>query len=244
MELSKRLQTIANMVTKGNRVADVGCDHGFVPIYLYRQGISSKLYAMDVRTGPLERAREHIEAYGLSSYIETRLSDGVSALKAGEADTLICAGMGGRLMGRILTEGKDKILSMQELILQPQSEIAYFRSCLRSLGLMIVDEDMVKEEGKFYPIIRAVPSPSSDIRTVSGERQELEDAYGPVLLRKKHPVLREYLEVLQQRNENILTGLQTGNAAGRREELLCEQAGIANCLAAMKDERGHTYERY
>lgn len=235
MELSKRLQTIANMVTKGNRVADVGCDHGFVPIYLYRQGISPRLYAMDVRTGPLERAREHIEAYGLSSYIETRLSDGVAALKPGEADTLICAGMGGRLMARILTEGKDKILSMQELILQPQSEIAYFRSCLRSLGLKIIDEDMVKEEGKFYPIIRAIPGSSSDLQTVSGGRQELEDAYGPVLLKKKHPVLREYLEVLQLRNENILTGLQTENAAGRREELLREQAGITNCLAAMKD---------
>ena len=234
MELSKRLQTIANMVTKGNRVADVGCDHGFVPIYLYRQGISPRLYAMDVRTGPLERAREHIEAYGLSSYIETRLSDGVTALKAGEADTLICAGMGGRLMARILTEGKDKILTMKELILQPQSEIAYFRSCLRSLGLKIVDEDMVKEEGKFYPVMRAVPGNTSYTQEVSERQQALEDAYGPVLLRKKHPVLQEYLKVLQLRNENILVGLKTEHAAGRREELLRELAGIASCLAAME----------
>jgi len=113
MELSKRLQAIVNMVTPGNRVADVGCDHGFVSIYLFQEKIASKVYAMDLRPGPLARAKEHIESYGYTDYIETRLSDGITALEAGEADAVICAGMGGRLMAKILSDGLEKVQMMQ-----------------------------------------------------------------------------------------------------------------------------------
>ena len=72
MELSVRLKTIADMVTTGNRVADVGCDHGFVSIYLYEKGIAPRVYAMDLREGPLQRAREHIAEKGYEAYKETR----------------------------------------------------------------------------------------------------------------------------------------------------------------------------
>ena len=86
MELSVRLRTIADLVTPGNTVADVGCDHGFVSIYLYENRIAPKVYAMDLRKGPLSRAKDHIKQKGYEAYIETRLSDGVQALQAGEAD--------------------------------------------------------------------------------------------------------------------------------------------------------------
>ena len=82
MELSKRLQAIADMVTPGLVVADVGCDHGFVSVYLYEKQIAPKVIAMDLRPGPLARAKEHIDAYGYSAYIETRLSDGLSSIKS------------------------------------------------------------------------------------------------------------------------------------------------------------------
>ena len=72
--LSKRLQALACMVTPGRRVVDVGCDHGFVSIYLVQRGISPRVLAMDVRMGPLSRAKEHIAEAGLGGYIETRLS--------------------------------------------------------------------------------------------------------------------------------------------------------------------------
>ncbi len=250
MELSKRLQAIADMVTTGSRTADVGCDHGFVSIYLYENKIAPKVYAMDLREGPLQRAREHIEAKGFSDYIETRLSDGVEALAAGEADTLICAGMGGRLMAEILSKGHEKAAMMKELILQPQSELRYFREFLRQSGFVIVKENMIKEDGKFYPIMKAVYGGGKSDREMAsaggefigetvaadslvGETlQRIADSFGPCLLADRHPVLKEYLEMLRERDEKILKSLENaGKQAARREELCGELSDIAYCLA-------------
>ena len=94
-------------MTRGNRLVDVGCDHGYLPVSLYLDGKIPGAIAMDVRKGPLSRAQEHISQYGLDAYIETRLSDGLEALKPGEGDTLVIAGMGGPLMERILTDGAE-----------------------------------------------------------------------------------------------------------------------------------------
>lgn len=244
MELSKRLQAIVNLVSPGNRVADVGCDHGFVSIYLFREKIAPKVYAMDLRPGPLARAKEHIESYGYEHYIETRLSDGITALRAGEAEALICAGMGGRLMAKILDDGYEKIMLMKELILQPQSDLAFFREYLRSNRLTIIAEDMVKEDGKFYPMMKVVPASYAEIAGVAaeaeigipelGERQQaIKDAYGPFLLAKKHPVLQEYLEVVKIRNEEILSNLSGDNEKTilRRKEIEQELSDIEMCLS-------------
>ena len=107
MELSKRLQAVAGLVTAGSRLADIGTDHAYIPIYLARSGKIPEAVAMDVNRGPLERAEENIRAYELEDRIKTRLSDGFSALEQGEADSAVIAGMGGGLMSRILKEGED-----------------------------------------------------------------------------------------------------------------------------------------
>ena len=82
MELSKRLTAVAGLVTEGASVADIGTDHGYIPIHLIEQNLSPKVIAMDINEGPLERARIHIAGYGMSDRIETRLSDGLAASKA------------------------------------------------------------------------------------------------------------------------------------------------------------------
>ncbi len=207
--LSERLRTVAGMVTGGNRVCDVGCDHGFVPIYLVQQGISPGVLAMDLREGPLRAAREHVSAYGLEGQIETRLSDGLHNYKTGEADTLICAGMGGGLMMRILEAERDKTDSFQEMVLQPQSEIEKFRGFLRESGYRILDEEMLSEDGKFYQVIRAGRGGSPAGRGVKeGDLCKLEDRYGPVLLRKKAPVFLSFLEHEKAVYEEILVNLR------------------------------------
>ena len=81
MELSKRLTAVAGLVTEGASVADIGTDHGYIPIHLIEQNLSPKVIAMDINKGPLERARIHIAGYGMSDRIETRLSDGLAAVK-------------------------------------------------------------------------------------------------------------------------------------------------------------------
>lgn len=152
--LSRRLQAVADLVSPGKRVCDVGCDHGYVSIYLIESGRADAVLAMDVNRGPLERARINVEKHGLTGYITLRLSNGLDAYRTGEAQSLVIAGMGGRLMQSILTKDKEKTEDFEELILQPQSELILFRKFLRTEGYTIVQEEMILEGGKFYPMMK------------------------------------------------------------------------------------------
>lgn len=226
--LSKRLQMLADMVTRGNTVADVGCDHAFLSVYLVQKGISPHVLAMDVREGPLGAAREHIESSGLNTYIETRLSDGLEKLETGEAETLVCAGMGGRLMERILRTHMEKACSMRELILQPQSELKEFRMFLRREGFQIQAEDTVYEEGKYYFAMRAVYAGKAANMPDAG-LQGIYDEYGELLLKGRHPVLRQYLQYRRERAGQILEKLEaehTERAAERLSEVRLELTEI------------------
>lgn len=228
MQLSKRLSAVASMVTEGNRLVDVGCDHGYLPLYLYLNKKIPSAIAMDVRPGPLSRAREHIAEYGLEKYIETRLSDGLLALSPGEGDTLTIAGMGGPLMERILTAKEEVRESFRELILQPQSDIPHFRRFLGEIGWEIVEEEIVLEDGKFYPMMKAV---RGEARTVPGDMPYTpEEAFGGLLLKKRHPVLKLYLErELRIRNE-ILEKLKEAAADNRRKEVEEERRLVLTAL--------------
>ena len=99
VQLSRRLKTIAEMVTEGNRLVDVGCDHGYLPVYLMLNHRIPGAIATDVGKGPLARAQAHISKYGMGQYIETRLCDGLKGVRSGEGDTLVIAGMGGHSDG-------------------------------------------------------------------------------------------------------------------------------------------------
>jgi tRNA (adenine22-N1)-methyltransferase len=217
VELSARMQAFADMVSKGSIVCDVGCDHGWVSIYLIQQGIASKVYAMDVGIGPLERAKDHIQSYNLGNYIETRLSDGLAALQVGEADCMVCAGMGGPLMMRILSQGRDKAKAMKELILQPQSEIAQFRAFLRGEGYKIVKEDMILEDGKYYPMMKVIPGGVASAEETA--EQCIYDAYGELLLKAKHPVLQEYVNRSMEQAKALLQHLAKQETMRARERM-------------------------
>lgn len=217
MELSVRLQAVADMVSKGRRVADIGCDHGYVSIYLYRQRQCERVIAMDVKKGPLERAKTNIERYGLSDYIDVRLSDGTEALNPGEADTLLMSGMGGRLTIRILEEGFVRLGRFEELVLQPQSELFLVRAFLRRQGIQIVDEQMVIDDGKFYTIIKAQPQDRDDVEGQKGAyRQIVQDYFGPVLLKKRPEAFLLYLQKEAEKTKELL---QKVTKQERRDEL-------------------------
>lgn len=189
--LSDRMQSIADMVTPGKRVADIGCDHALISIYLAMNGISPGVIAMDIARGPLEAARNNILRYGVSDIVETRLSNGMDALQKGETDTAIISGMGGMLMIDILSKGLHNLGEGYELILSPQSEQAEVRRFLRCNGLHIVDEDMLQEDGKYYNIIRAVFTENATDESCE-DTEALYDAFGECLIKKKSPVLAKY----------------------------------------------------
>lgn len=204
--LSNRMAAVAGLVPIGATACDIGCDHGFVAIYLVEENISPRVIAMDINKGPLLRAREHIESVSLSTYIETRLSDGLEKLVVGEAECMVAAGMGGRLTVKIMDDHPEKLRSLRYLVLQPQSELSFVRSYLRKQGFVIRKEDMVLEDGKFYPMMLAEPvSREREENGVNGEYQEsLEDEFGPCLIRDRHPVLLKYLDWWEGQQRKIL----------------------------------------
>ena len=224
MQISNRLLAAAGMVTKGNIVADVGCDHAYTSIYLCQENISPRVIAMDVNKGPLKGAVEHVKQAGLTDRISIRLSDGLAALEPGEADAVLLCGMGGLLMIKILSDYPETTASMKELILQPQSEIGEVRRFLHRQGYRITKENMLKEDGKFYVMMRAVKAEEPEC--YDGDCDYL---YGRLLLEEKNEVLLEFLDREWRLRSDVmaaLEGQQTENARERREALKKEFAVI------------------
>lgn len=206
MQLSNRLNAVIALADKADCLADVGCDHGFVSVELINRGIARRMIAMDVREGPLSRAKEHIIQCNLQNVIETRISDGVTALNKNEADGIIVAGMGGNLVIHILEQGKSIISNMRQCILQPQSEISKVRKYLRENNFQIVAEDMIFEDGKYYPMMKVVPD-----RKVEAENKEIFDLYGEFLLKENNSVLKKYINWQLEKKNQIIENLSSDN---------------------------------
>lgn len=238
MELSVRLSAVADLILPTETFADVGCDHGYLSVYLIEKNICRKVIAMDVRKGPLERANQTIARFGCEGHVETRLSDGIMKLALEEADGFVCAGMGGRLALQILHQDKEKVARMKQVILQPQSELWLVRRMLLRWGMQIETEQMVCEEGKFYPMMRICPNLEFAFAQPVCEEKFLaefaerdwkryaQELYGKMLLESGHPVLKDFLEKEIARLSQIRNGLvqskQCDSGKERLEELDAE----------------------
>lgn len=192
MKLSDRLELVVSFVKPAEAAADIGTDHGHVPIELVRRGIVTRALAMDVRRGPLSKAEENIKAAGLENKIETRLSDGVERLAPGEAKAVIAAGMGGELITHILAQGVHIWDTVEQWVLSPHSEIYKVRRWLCENGFPIEREAMVHEEGKYYTVL-SVGKRIPETAGIASE-DEREFYYGTHLIRSGDPVFTEYLK--------------------------------------------------
>ena len=234
MNLSKRLETVASFVPRGSNLADIGTDHGYVPIFLAEQGVIGRALAMDVRKGPLMRAEEHIRAHGLTYKIDVRLSDGLEKLAPGEADCVVIAGMGGELMIHILEEGRLLWGSVQYWVLSPHSEPGKVRKFLERESFSIVRETMIKEDGKYYTVMGIIsPQPENEFcngggkncdseEEAHGTKKEIDYRYGRILIQQKNPVLLEYLKKEEKTLRQLADSLavkQTPASAARCEEI-------------------------
>lgn len=222
MQLSKRLLAVTEFITTGNRVADIGCDHAYTSIYLAQQQISPRIIAMDVNQGPVDRARDNIQKFGYKDIVEVRKSNGLEKLRPGEVDTLVIAGMGGGLALEILTAHPEVLYSVKELVLQPQSELGRVRSELQQLGFLIIEENMLKEDGKFYVVVKAVEEAGVDQRENFLLTQEEHFQFGRLLLEQLNPVLADFLRWDREICEGILENLRrehSENSLQRKMEI-------------------------
>ena len=152
--LKPRLYTLSTLVPKGARVADIGCDHGHLPIYLIKEGISPFCIASDIKQKPLESAKANIQKLNCQN-IDTRLGAGLSTIKEDEVDCITIAGMGGEVISSILEDAPFVKNGKYTLVLQPMTSADALRRYLCENGFSIEREVACLDGGKIYTVIKA-----------------------------------------------------------------------------------------
>lgn len=218
--------------------ADVGCDHGYVSMYLVLSGISKSAIAMDLRKGPLSAARNNVAEFGIADKVQVRLSDGLLGLSDGEADSLVIAGMGGKLMLSILEKRDIASLGIKAGVLQPQSDIPEFRGYMRGRGFEIVDERMVFEDGKYYfPMVvsftgdgkkyeAALEKLVEELSVSRDDALRLSDKYGLYNILRREELLQSYLEHGREVSSSIISSLNKEQHPDRFREVATELSDI------------------
>ncbi len=189
MKLSKRLATIAALVPPGSRLADIGTDHAYLPVYLVSEGIVPSAVAGEVNQGPFRAAGEALDRVGLTDRIDLRFGDGLAVLAPGEVDTAVIAGMGGPTIVEILDACPEVTASLSCLVLQPMLGGGVVRRWLAASGWHIVAEALVEEDGRLYEVIAAAPGAAE-------EYEEILYDIGPLLWGRRHPLLGTHVAAL------------------------------------------------
>ncbi len=153
--LDKRLSAVAALVRQGSRLADIGTDHAYLPVYLVQSGVCPSAIASDIGAGPLEAARRTVTESGLTSEIALRLGDGLSTVSAGEVEDIAIAGMGGETIVAILEATPYIQNSRLRLILQPMTRAEDLRRWLLANGFSILEEHLITDGRHLYPVMAA-----------------------------------------------------------------------------------------
>ncbi len=185
LPISQRLLACCALVQPGSRVADIGCDHGYLGIHLLQKGLSPFVYAADVRPDPLAAAIRNGEKYGVGAQMQFFLSDGVQAVPR-DFDTLVCAGMGADVMVSILSAAPWLQNKQYCLILQCQSKTPVLRKYLSETGWRIAKEQVLRDGRFLYTVIEAVWDPGQAL--TPGQC-----FVSPALLQSGCPLLPDYI---------------------------------------------------
>ena len=237
MELSQRLTAVAEYVEPGSKVADIGSDHAFLPIYLLKSGRASAAIAGEVNRGPMEAAKKNVQEAGLTHLIQVRLGDGLAVIEDGEADTVCISGMGGSLMTTILDGGLDRLKSVQRLVLQPNVGERNVREWFFHHGWQLAGETILKEEGIIYEVLTAIPGDPN--RAYRSDQWTLEQWFelGPFLWEQKSPYLRQKWQEEWDKVERVLKGLEQAKSmevSRKREEMKERLRWIEEVLTCMQ----------
>ncbi len=191
--LTPRLKMIASLVPKCKSLCDIGTDHAYVAIYLAKKGIAEKIIAADIKKGPLAQAEKNIRAFEVSDKIETRLSNGFSAIAENEVECCIIAGMGGETISEILENEK----GCKYFVLQMQSAHKELREYLVTHGYVIEKEEVCREGNKMYTALLA-------IRGEGKKLTETEMEIGPYLTKNTPPLFYDYVRYRLYEIDSIL----------------------------------------
>lgn len=153
--VDKRLLTAAKYVTKGKTSVDIGTDHAYLPVFLYKNGISTDIIACDINQKPLDAAKKTIAQAGLEGKIRLCLSNGLEKISSDEADNIIICGMGGELILQILLSAPFELTGLHNLVLQPMTNISLLRKGLYEHGFEILSETPVVDRHHFYTVMQA-----------------------------------------------------------------------------------------
>jgi len=215
IKLSERLQKIADFIEQGESVADIGTDHGYLPIALRESGKSPFVILSDINAGPLEKARANIERYLPDERFDIRIGSGLETLKPGEVDAVVIAGMGGLLIADILGEDLIKTKTFRKLILQPRTAQNKLRAWLYAHGFAITDEALAREGKYLCEIIAAAPCSDS----MKEMPDEIDLEISPLLFAKNEPLLVEFIENKVRIEMRIYRSIRD-NAGKNKEEML------------------------
>lgn len=208
IQLTPRLAAIANEIKKGETMADIGTDHGFLPVALWEQGICPHVIMADVNQGPLDRAKSNAAMSHPGVEFDCRLGDGLKVIEPGEVDAVAIAGMGGILMTEILEVNLEKSWSYKKLILQPRNNVGYLRHWLYNHCFSISNEQLVREGRFICEILTVVPIEKAAIRTLEADRIEYQ--YPRRLLEFLNPLTEEYVEMKLDLEEKIYQSMVAG----------------------------------
>lgn len=208
IKLHPRLSAVASFIPLDSRVADIGTDHGYLPIWLVQRSICKSAIACDLREGPLSQAKRFAAEYGVAESISFRLGDGLSPVLAQEIDTVVIAGMGGETIEKILTNAPWLGDGDYKLILQPQSKQPELIKWLYKLGYMITEAGLAEDDGRIYMAIAAsrgqVPCPSESGLYVPG-----------AIIDSGDPLMHRYVSGIIKKLEGVVSAI---SKSGRSEE--------------------------
>lgn len=200
MELSKRLQFIADHIDKCKTLIDVGTDHGYIPIYSVKHKLCESAIASDINREPVKKAEMNTALEGVKSSIQVRIGGGLEVIEIGEAEGAVIAGMGGNLIRDILEKDIEKTASFKFLILQPAQNPEVLREYLYNNGYEVMEEDLCIDEGIYYELFKVR-------KTNNKEKVSLDPIYyeiSPRLLKDKNKLMLPYLESKEEKYRKIL----------------------------------------
>lgn len=195
MKISNRLKKIASFVlkTEDAYLLDVGCDHALLAIYVALNNPNIKIVASDINEGPLEQARKNVLKYNLDNRIELVLGDGLDVIND-NINTISISGMGTSTILDILK--KDKLKLVRRLIISSNNDHYILRKKIVEMGFYIKDEDIIYENGKYYPIIV--------FEKGNAKYKKIELEYGPILIKDKSDIFINYMNFIKNKKINIL----------------------------------------